>query len=224
MVASDLCELVQNTYLFLSLTPRNTARTTSCALVWCVLSFPSFGDTFGATIPFWVKIINNAIRPLDTGHGNPVSYITKIVGIDYIMKVSTGTRYSIRALVDIAIHHTEGPMSIGLLAQRLGISKHFLENLMLILKRNDIVIASRGSRGGYALARHPADIRLSEVFTAIEGSEPLVCCTNCPSDCPFADHCSSHDLLVFLDKAIVSALSSVTLESMVKQQALRTLY
>lgn len=137
------------------------------------------------------------------------------------MRVLARTRYGTRALVDIAMHHTEGPVHIGLLAQRLGISKNFLENLMLILKRKGLVIPSRGPRGGYSLARHPVDISLSEVFSALEGSEPLVCCTNCPSNCPYSDYCTSRDLLKFLSEAMVSALSSVTLESMAKRQALK---
>lgn len=137
------------------------------------------------------------------------------------MRVSARTRYGTRALVDIAMHHREGPVSIGLSARRLGISKNFLENLMLILKRKGLVIPSRGPRGGYSLARHPADISLSEVFIALEGSEPLVCCTNCPRDCPYSEYCTSRDLLEFLDEAMVTALSSVTLDSMAKRQALK---
>ena len=137
------------------------------------------------------------------------------------MRISARTKYGIRALIDIAMHDTEEPVPVGLLATRLGISKNFLENLLLILKRKDLVIPSRGPKGGYALARHPADISMAEVFIALEGTEHLACLSY-SSNCPFSDYCTSRDLLEFLDKAMVNALSSVTLESMAKKQALKT--
>jgi Rrf2 family protein len=92
---------------------------------------------------------------------------------------------------------------------------------MLILKRKGLVIPSRGPRGGYSLARHPADISLSEVFIALEGSDALHCCINCPGDCPYSAYCTSRELLEFLGEAMVTALSSVTLESMARRQALK---
>ena len=92
---------------------------------------------------------------------------------------------------------------------------------MLILKRNGQVISMRGARGGYALARHPADISLSEVFTVLEGSEALIYGADSPSRCPRSNHCATHDLLEFLNETMLSALSPLTLESMAKRQSLK---
>ena len=137
------------------------------------------------------------------------------------MKISARTRYGIRALIDIAMHDTGEPVTVGLLAKRLGISKNFLENLLLICKQKGLVIPSRGLRGGYSLARHPADISMAEVFIALEGSEHLAC-IKYSNNCSLSDYCTGRDLLIFLGEAMVSALSEVTLESMAKKQALKT--
>lgn len=137
------------------------------------------------------------------------------------MRVSTRTTYSIRALVELAMHQNEEPISVRFLAQRLGVSKYYLENLMLILKRNGLVIPSRGPKGGYSLARYPSDISLPEVFIALEGSEDLAYCVNCPGSCPHSDYCASRDLLKLLGGAMFGALSSITLKTMVEWQVLK---
>ena len=137
------------------------------------------------------------------------------------MRVSTRTTYGIRALVELAIYHSEEPISVGFLAQRLGVSKYYLENLMLILKRNGLVIPSRGPRGGYSLARHPAHISLPEVFIALEGSEALAYCVNCPDSCPHSNYCASRDLLRLLGGAMFGALSSITLKTLAEWQMLK---
>ncbi|MDY7019609.1 MAG: Rrf2 family transcriptional regulator [Chloroflexota bacterium] len=137
------------------------------------------------------------------------------------MRVPTRTRYGIRAMVDIAIHRTEEPIHVNLLARRLEISKNYLENLMLILKRNGLVTSSRGPKGGYSLTRHPADIRLPEIFVALEGSETLFYCVDCPDDCPHSNHCASRDLLKSLGEAMISTLSSITLEKMTEWQIIK---
>jgi Rrf2 family cysteine metabolism transcriptional repressor len=137
------------------------------------------------------------------------------------MRVSTRTTYGIRALVELAIRHTEEPVSVKFLAQRLGVSKYYLENLMLILKRNGFVAPSRGPKGGYSLARHPADISLPEVFIALEGSETLAYCGTCPDSCPHSNYCASRDLFKLLCGAMVGALSSITLKTMAEWQVLK---
>ena len=125
-----------------------------------------------------------------------------------------------KVLTDMAMHRAEEPIPISLLAQRTKISKNFLEKVMLILKQNGLVIPSRGVKGGYSLARDPADIRLSEAFIALEESEPLLLCINCPDDCPYHDYCTGQDVLKFLAEVMVNALSSFTLKVMAERQVI----
>ena len=134
------------------------------------------------------------------------------------MKVATRTTNGIRALVELTIHHEERPISIKFLAKRLGISRYYLENLMLLLKRNGLVEPSRGPKGGYSLARHPADIYLNEVFVTLEGSTTLVYCANCPDNCSYYHCCSSRDLLNLLTDTMAESLSHITLKSLAERQ------
>jgi Rrf2 family protein len=119
------------------------------------------------------------------------------------------------------MHHTEEPVSVRFLAQRLGVSKYYLENLMLVMKRNGFVAPSRGPKGGYSLARYPADISLPEVFTALEGSENLAYCGTCPDSCPHSNYCASRDLFKLLCGAMFGALASITLKTMADWQELK---
>jgi len=160
-------------------------------------------------------------KSLDLNPSKIVRYITKIVDINYIMRISTRTRYGIRALVELAIHHTEEPVTVRFLAQRLGVSRHYLENLMLIMKRNGFVAPSRGPKGGYSLAKYPADISLPEVFIALEGSETLAYCGTCPDSCPYRDYCAGRDLFRLLGEAMFGALSSITVKTMAEWQVLK---
>jgi Rrf2 family protein len=137
------------------------------------------------------------------------------------MRVSTRTMYGIRALVELAVHGSREPVSVRFLAQRLGVSKYYLENLMLVMKRNGFVAPSRGPKGGYSLARYPADISLPEVFTALEGSENLAYCGTCPDNCLHRDYCASRDLFKLLGGAMFGALSSITLRTMAEWQVLK---
>ena len=95
------------------------------------------------------------------------------------MKISTRTRYGVRAMSELAIYNSKDCRSVGFMAKTLGISKYYLENLMLVLKQNGLVVSNRGPKGGYALAKHPADINLTELFIALEGSDTLIHCINC---------------------------------------------
>ena len=137
------------------------------------------------------------------------------------MRVSTRTTYGIRALVELAMDDSGEPVSVRFLAERLGVSKYYLENLMLVMKRNGFVEPSRGPKGGYSLARCPADISLPEVFAALEGSENLAYCGTCPDSCPHSDYCASRDLFKLLGGAMFGALSSMTLKTMAEWQALK---
>ena len=137
------------------------------------------------------------------------------------MGVSTRTTYGVRALVELAMHYAEEPVSVRFLAQRLGVSKYYLENLMLIMKRNGLVAPSRGPKGGYTLARNPADIGLAEVFTTLEGSENLAYCGTCPDSCPHRDYCAGRDLFRLVCGAIFGALSPITLKTVAEWQKLK---
>jgi Rrf2 family protein len=86
------------------------------------------------------------------------------------MRVSTRGDYASRALLSLALHVDEaGPTSVRDIAERTGLPQPYLEQILLALKGAGLVRSKRGVGGGYVLARSPADIKLSEIVSAVDG-------------------------------------------------------
>lgn len=90
--------------------------------------------------------------------------------------ISQKTRYAFRALFYIA--RSKGPVSLSDIAASENLSRKFLELVMAELKRHHLVVASRGKKGGYELARPAADISYAEVIRAIDGPLAMAPCAS----------------------------------------------
>src|ERR671912_1709941 len=89
------------------------------------------------------------------------------------MKVSTRGDYASRALLSLALHADEsGPTSVRDIAERTALPQPYLEQILLALKGAGLVRSKRGVGGGYVLAREPAEIRLGDIVSAVDG--PIV--------------------------------------------------
>lgn len=130
------------------------------------------------------------------------------------MKLSTRTRYGVRAIIELAAHYGEGPLQIKVIGQRQEISVKYLEQLMTILKSGGFIRSIRGSKGGYVLARPPEDIKLDEVFIALEGSISPAECVEDGGCCARAADCVTRELWIEVQEAIVGVLESVTLKDL----------
>ena len=84
-------------------------------------------------------------------------------------KLSNKGRYAVRALSDMAFHEDGSPLQIKDIAKRQRIPLRFLEQIFQDLKRAGLARSKRGPRGGYRLARGPAEIRVGDVLRAIDG-------------------------------------------------------
>ena len=93
------------------------------------------------------------------------------------MKLSSKGRYAVMALADIAKFEPNNPISLRDISLRQGISLVYLEQLFLKLKKNNIVVSVRGKNGGYILNKDPREIKLSEIFIAIDEKVKTVGCT-----------------------------------------------
>ncbi|MHC4665000.1 MAG: RrF2 family transcriptional regulator [Planctomycetota bacterium] len=131
------------------------------------------------------------------------------------MKLSTRTRYGIRAILEIAANHGKGPLQTRIIAQRQTISVKYLEQLMAILKSGGFVRSIRGSKGGYTLAKAPHQIKLSDVFNALEGPVVTVECVKDESFCANAADCIARQLWAQVQKAIENVLESITLQDLI---------
>jgi Rrf2 family protein len=86
------------------------------------------------------------------------------------MKLSKKCEYALLILIDLAKHFGDGDVSSAMrIAADNGIPKKFLDQIMGLLKKNGYVKSVRGSAGGYALGRAPAEINLAEVIRLVDG-------------------------------------------------------
>lgn len=130
------------------------------------------------------------------------------------MKLSTRTRYGIRAVLELAENYGKGPVQLKIIARNQGISVKYLEQLMATLKSAGIVSSVRGSKGGYVLAKSPNQIRLSDCFNCLEGHVVTVECVENDSYCPRTNDCIAREVWAEIQKAVMSVLKSMTLQSL----------
>ncbi len=134
------------------------------------------------------------------------------------MKLSTRGRYAPRAMLDLALNYGKGPVSLKNIGRRQEISERYLEHIMLVLQSAGLVQSTRGSRGGFSLAKLPKEIKLSQIIQAVEGSISPVACVDDPKLCDRVSICVTYEIWKKLKKAILEVFDSVTLEDMVKMQ------
>ncbi|RCX16851.1 BadM/Rrf2 family transcriptional regulator [Anaerobacterium chartisolvens] len=95
------------------------------------------------------------------------------------MKLSTKGRYGLKAMLDLALHDSEGQVALKTIAERQGLSENYLEQLFAILKKAELVKSIRGAQGGYILSQTPDNITVGSVLRALEGSlAPTECVTD----------------------------------------------
>lgn len=137
------------------------------------------------------------------------------------MKVSTRGRYGIKAMVDLAMHtENEKCVSLKSIAQRQGIPENYLEQLMAILKKSEVVKSIRGAQGGYILNRKPEDISVGDLLKILEGSLSLVdCLENQPpkKKCGKANcsECAVRDAWEMISDKLAEAAHSISLKDLI---------
>ena len=92
------------------------------------------------------------------------------------MKLTTKGRYAVMALADLANFSDQNPVSLRDISLRQGISLDYLEQIFSKLKKDDIVKSIRGKNGGYILAKEPARIKLSNIFSAVDEKVKTLLC------------------------------------------------
>ena len=92
------------------------------------------------------------------------------------MKLTTKGRYAVMALTDLAIYYKKAPVSLRDISLRQNISLLYLEQIFLKLKKNNIVKSIRGKNGGYILIKNANEIKLSDIFFAVDENVKTVRC------------------------------------------------
>jgi Rrf2 family protein len=126
------------------------------------------------------------------------------------MKISARARYGVRLMIVLARNYGTGPIYLKDIAKEEEISEKYLGQIIIPLRGAGLVLSSRGSHGGYMLAKAPSEINLREVVDILEG-DCLVRCIKDPSTCSRVHTCASRDIWVLLGGKISETLGSVTL-------------
>ncbi|MDH4209618.1 MAG: Rrf2 family transcriptional regulator [Anaerolineae bacterium] len=128
------------------------------------------------------------------------------------MRLSTKGRYALRAMVDLATHSEQTPVRRREIADRQGISPHYLEQLFAKLRDAGLIEAVRGPGGGYRLARRAEEITAGEVVRAVEDVlSPVACLLADPDQqCERAPTCPTQRVWRELGERVSQYLDSVT--------------
>lgn len=118
------------------------------------------------------------------------------------MKISTKTRYGMRLMIDIAQHEDDGCVALKDVAERQGISKKYLEQVVAPFVNAGLLSVTRGNQGGYRLTRPPEDVTLADIVAASEDGLELLVCTLDASECDRSPDCASRRIWGGLQNAI----------------------
>ncbi len=134
------------------------------------------------------------------------------------MKLTSKSRYAVMALVDLARFDNINPVSLRDISLRQGISLDYLEQIFSKLKKNEIVKSIRGTQGGYVLNKNPNDIKLTNIFHAVDEKVKTVQCKKeskrgCNGK---ATKCITHNLWDELEIHINTFFENKSLEDLIK--------
>lgn len=129
------------------------------------------------------------------------------------MKLSTKGRYGVRAMLDLAMRCGSGPVSLRSIAERQGLSEHYLEQLIATLRKAGLVKSVRGAYGGYILTRDPKDITIGDVIRALEGPIAPAECLGGDADfiCEYTEDCVTKIIWERLKERIDQVLDEMNL-------------
>lgn len=128
-----------------------------------------------------------------------------------MFKLSTRTRYGVRAMLDLAAHDGQGPVPMSEIAARQRFSRGYLEQVVARLRDAGLVRVRRGSRGGVMLAHPARDIRMNDIAKALDGAVSLVDCVTCADACESSGGCAARRLWCLLSDRIEGMLRELSL-------------
>jgi Rrf2 family transcriptional regulator, iron-sulfur cluster assembly transcription factor len=139
------------------------------------------------------------------------------------MKVSAQEEYGLRCLLQLARLEVGEFLTLGQIAEREGISSANAGKLLWILSKANLVSSIRGTKGGYRLARPPAEIHLSEIIKVLDEEDVLA--SHCKSyagvldSCIHTGDCGIRPVIVGLHEIVRNALSGITLAQLIGTEA-----
>lgn len=132
------------------------------------------------------------------------------------MKISAKSRYALYLMLALAMQEEGVNLSVKSVAEQRGISEKYLEQIIPLLVRGDLVRSVRGAKGGYHLTRTPDDYTVGMILRAVEGGiAPVSCLNDEVNRCEKCQECVTLDLWEQVDRAISNVVDHVTLADLV---------
>lgn len=122
--------------------------------------------------------------------------------------------YALRAMAYLARAKDDSPHTIDEISQNSNIPRHFLAKILKDLTRANLLIAAKGAKGGYRLARRPSNINLLEVIEATVGPMALNICLEGEGRCSELDNCSLFPIWEKASKSVVGIFAGTNLTSL----------
>ena len=129
--------------------------------------------------------------------------------------ISTKGRYALRVMIDIAENGDGNYFPLNDIAARQNISEKYLESILVVLTRGNLLIGLRGKGGGYKLAKEPKEYTIGSILRLTEGSlSPVACLKEEAKPCEKQDICKTLPLWKGLNDVINNYLDNITLDSL----------
>ncbi len=133
--------------------------------------------------------------------------------------LSKKSQYAFKALTYLAVKYNEGPVLISEIARKKKIPLKFLENILLELKKADILDSKKGKGGGYFLKKSPDKVKMATVIRLINGPIAMLPCVSLYfyERCKNCDekHCGLHDIMVEVRDATLNIVENSTLKELI---------
>ena len=136
------------------------------------------------------------------------------------MRLTTKGRYAVTAMLDLALHYEQGPITLADISQRQEISLSYLEQLFSKLRKNALVNSARGPGGGYRLSRPADEVAVAEIIAAVDETVDATRCKR-KGNCQHEERCLTHELWCDLSDQIFNFLANITLGNLVEKQAVK---
>ena len=137
------------------------------------------------------------------------------------MTISTKGRYALRLIIELAKAPAGVPVRLRELAEKQEISEKYSEQIISLLRRGGIVLAKRGTQGGYDLAKDPKKITVGEVLRLTEGDlSPVPCLENNGEPCERKNSCATYMLWSKLKDAIDSVVDNITIADLAEHDSI----
>lgn len=133
------------------------------------------------------------------------------------MRLTTKGRYAVTAMLDLAIHAIDGPVSLADISERQEISLSYLEQIFARLRHNKLVSSVRGPGGGYRLSRDKKEIAVVQIIDAVNESIDSTSCGG-QGNCQRGEQCLTHQLWCDLSEQIHLFLGGITLAQLIEKR------